>query len=31
LQARAQRADKTAFESILAKVAKRQPLPEDEL
>jgi predicted transcriptional regulator len=31
LQARAQRADKAAFESILAKVAERQPLPEDEL
>ena len=31
LQARAQRADKAAFELILAKVAKRQPLPGDEL
>lgn len=31
LQARAQQADKAAFESILAKVAKRQPLPGDEL
>ncbi len=31
LQARAQRADKAAFESILAKVAKRQSLPGDEL
>jgi len=31
LQARAQRADKAAFESILTKVAKRQPLPGDEL
>jgi hypothetical protein len=31
LQARAQRADKAAFESILANVAKRQPLPGDEL
>ena len=28
---RAQRADKAAFESILANVAKRQPLPGDEL
>jgi len=28
---RAQRADKAAFELILAKVAKRQPLPGDEL
>ena len=31
LQARAQQADKAAFESILANVAKRQPLPGDEL
>jgi hypothetical protein len=31
LQVRAQRADKAAFESILANVAKRQPLPGDEL
>ena len=31
LQARAQRADKAAFVSILANVAKRQPLPGDEL
>lgn len=31
LQFRAQRADKSAFESILANVAKRQPLPWDEL
>jgi predicted transcriptional regulator len=31
LLARAQRADKAAFELILAKVAKRQPLPGDEL
>ena len=31
LQDRAQRADKAAFESILANVAKRQPLPGDEL
>ena len=31
LQARAQRADKAAFESILANVAKRQPLPGDKL
>jgi predicted transcriptional regulator len=31
LQARAQRADKAAFESILANVAKRQSLPGDEL
>jgi hypothetical protein len=31
LQSRAQRADKAAFESILANVAKRQPLPGDEL
>ncbi len=31
LQGRAQRADKAAFESILANVVKRQPLPGDEL
>jgi len=31
LQSRAQRADKAAFELILAKVAKCQPLPGDEL
>ena len=31
LQARAQRADKAAFESILAKAANREPLPGDEL
>jgi len=31
LQARAQRADKAAFESILDKAAKRQPLTGDEL
>lgn len=31
LLARAQRADKAAFELILAKVAQRQPLPGDEL
>lgn len=31
LVTRAQRADKTAFEAILAKVPSRQPLPGDEL
>jgi uncharacterized protein (DUF1778 family) len=31
LLTRAQRADKTAFEAILAKVPSRQPLPGDEL
>jgi uncharacterized protein (DUF1778 family) len=31
LMTRAQRADKTAFEAILAKVPSRQPLPGDEL
>ena len=31
LQTRAQRADKAAFESILVKVANRQPLPGNEL
>ena len=31
LLTRAQRADKTAFEAILAKVPNRQPLPGDEL
>jgi predicted transcriptional regulator len=31
LMTRAQCADKTAFEAILAKVPNRQPLPGDEL
>lgn len=31
LQARAERADKNAFEVILSKVPSRQPLPGDEL
>ena len=31
LMTRAQRADKTAFEAILAKVPSRQPLPGDKL
>ncbi|MEQ1638028.1 MAG: YlcI/YnfO family protein [Methylococcales bacterium] len=30
LQNRAQRADSSAFQAILAKVPKRQPLPGDE-
>lgn len=31
LQARAERADKSAFKAIMAKVPERQPLPEDDL
>lgn len=31
LQARAQQADKAAFESILARIAKSQPLPKNDL
>jgi len=31
LQERAQRADKSVFQAILAKVPKREPLPADEL
>lgn len=31
LQARAERADKSAFQAIMNKVPKRQPLPGDEL
>lgn len=31
LLARAERADKSAFEAVLAKVPKREPLPRDKL
>jgi hypothetical protein len=31
LQARAERTDKSAFQAILAKLPKREPLPGDEL